>query len=283
MQAAKDAPPDGNTLLFTASGQLAIQPHTTSNAGYDPFVDFVPISDVARTEVALAVGGQLSVRSLAELKDWLKANPDKAAFASPGAATAAHFAGMELARTYGVPLNHVAYRGAPAALPDLISGASFDAVRDKRGDDGASQVRQHPASWRSPAMHAHPSWRTSRRSRRAALMSWRLRASLSMPTAARPPRLSNVSSKRSGQFHSCKRSRAEVRPWCSVCNPPAQRGLSLHAACAPSRTAGPRSSKPPASNPNSMELASTLCSAEEKGNAGTSRRRLLRRIERRPL
>jgi len=122
VQAVKDAPPDGNTLLFTATGQLAIQPHTTSKAGYDPFVDFVPISDVARTEVALAVSGQLPVRSLAELKEWLKANPDKANYASPGAATAAHFAGMELARTYGVPLNHVAYRGAPAALPDLIAG-----------------------------------------------------------------------------------------------------------------------------------------------------------------
>jgi tripartite-type tricarboxylate transporter receptor subunit TctC len=122
VQTAKDAPPDGNTLLFTATGQLAIQPHTTSNAGYDPFVDFVPISDVARTEVALAVGGQLPVRSLVELKDWLKANPDKATFASPGAATAAHFAGMEFARAYGLSLNHVAYRGAPAALPDLIAG-----------------------------------------------------------------------------------------------------------------------------------------------------------------
>jgi len=122
VQAVRDAPPDGNTLLFTATGQLAIQPHTTSKAGYDPFVDFAPISDVARTEVALAVGGQLPVRSLAELKDWLKANPDRATYASPGAATAAHFAGMELARAYGVPLNHVAYRGAPAALPDLIAG-----------------------------------------------------------------------------------------------------------------------------------------------------------------
>jgi tripartite-type tricarboxylate transporter receptor subunit TctC len=122
VQAAKDAPPDGNTLLFTATGQLAIQPHTTANAGYDPFADFVPISEVARTEVALAVGSQLPMRSLAELKDWLKANPDRATYASPGNGTAAHFAGMELARAYGLSLNHVAYRGAPSALPDLIAG-----------------------------------------------------------------------------------------------------------------------------------------------------------------
>ncbi len=122
VQAAKEAAADGNTLLYTATGQLAIQPHVALNVGYDPFTDFIQIAEVAQTEVALAVSGQLPVQSLADLRAWLAANPDLAVYASPGTGTSAHFAGMEFAKFTGKPVKHVAYRGAPAALPDVIAG-----------------------------------------------------------------------------------------------------------------------------------------------------------------
>jgi tripartite-type tricarboxylate transporter receptor subunit TctC len=53
---------------------------------------------------------------------WLKANPDKAIYGSPGAGTFPHFAGMEFGRLSCLDFRHVAYRGTPAALPDLLSG-----------------------------------------------------------------------------------------------------------------------------------------------------------------
>src|SRR5205085_2873784 len=81
VQAVKDATPDGNTVLFTATGPMTFVPHLIANLAYDPFTDFVPLSEVATTEIALAVSGHLPVRSLAELASWLKVNPESMIFA----------------------------------------------------------------------------------------------------------------------------------------------------------------------------------------------------------
>jgi tripartite-type tricarboxylate transporter receptor subunit TctC len=121
VQSVKDAAPDGNTLLFVTSGPMTFAPHLAADLGYDPFADFVPISEIATTEIALAVSGQLPVRSLRELAGWLAGNADKAAYATPGAGTSAHFVGTEFSRAFGLSMRHVAYRGAPAALPDVIA------------------------------------------------------------------------------------------------------------------------------------------------------------------
>lgn len=121
-QAVKDAPPDGATLLFAAAAQFTLQPHVLANLGYDPFVDFAPISRVVKFDQALVVSGQVPARSVKELASWLKSNPDQAAFGSPGAGTGAHFAALEFGRTFGISMRHVPYRGTPAALPDLLAG-----------------------------------------------------------------------------------------------------------------------------------------------------------------
>jgi tripartite-type tricarboxylate transporter receptor subunit TctC len=121
-QAVKEAPADGATLLFAAAAQFTLQPHVLTNLGYDPFRDFVPLSRVIKFDQALAVSSQVPARSINELVAWLKANPDQAAFGSPGAGTGAHFAALEFGRTFGVAMRHVPYRGTPAALPDLVAG-----------------------------------------------------------------------------------------------------------------------------------------------------------------
>lgn len=121
-QAVKDSPADGATLLFAAAAQFTLQPHVLANLGYDPFTDFAPISRIVKFDQALVVSGQVPARSVKELAAWLNANPDKAAFGSPGAGTGAHFAALEFGRAFGVALRHVPYRGTPAALPDLLAG-----------------------------------------------------------------------------------------------------------------------------------------------------------------
>lgn len=121
-QAVKDAPPDGATLLFAAAAQFTLQPHVLSKLGYDPFTDFVPVSRIVRFDQALVVSGQVPARSVKELATWLKANPEHAAFGSPGAGTGAHFAALEFGRAFAIPVRHVPYRGTPAALPDLLAG-----------------------------------------------------------------------------------------------------------------------------------------------------------------
>jgi tripartite-type tricarboxylate transporter receptor subunit TctC len=121
-RAVKEAAPDGATLLFAPSGLATAYPHVYANLGYDPLVDLLPIIQVVKFDQALVVGGKLPVRSVAELVAWLKANPDQATFGSPGAGGSVHFAGMEFGRFAKLDLRHVAYKGTPAALPDLMTG-----------------------------------------------------------------------------------------------------------------------------------------------------------------
>ena len=121
-QAVKDALPNGSVLLFASGVQFTLQPHMFPSLGYDPFVDFIPISQVVKFDLALAVSSQLPVGSVKELVAWFKTNPAHAVYGSPGAGTSAHFAAMEFARVFGLDLRHVAYRGTPAALPDLLTG-----------------------------------------------------------------------------------------------------------------------------------------------------------------
>jgi tripartite-type tricarboxylate transporter receptor subunit TctC len=120
--AVKQAAPDGNTLLFAAGAQIFLQPHLDSNRPYDPFADLLPISQIMKFDQALAVGPLTQAKSLQELVTWFQANPDHAVYGSPGAGTVAQFAASEFARLSKLELRHAAYRGTPAALPDLLAG-----------------------------------------------------------------------------------------------------------------------------------------------------------------
>jgi tripartite-type tricarboxylate transporter receptor subunit TctC len=121
-QAVKNAAPDDAALLFASASQISLQPHLFLNLGYDPFVDFTPISQVVSVDLALAVSGQLPVHSIAELVNWMKADPARAVYGSPGTGTAPHFICTEFGRITGLNLRHTAYRGTPAALPDVMAG-----------------------------------------------------------------------------------------------------------------------------------------------------------------
>jgi tripartite-type tricarboxylate transporter receptor subunit TctC len=120
--AVKQAAPDGNTLLFAAGPQIFLQPHMDSHRTYDPFADLLPISQVMKFDQALAVGPLTDAKSLQELAAWFRANPDHSVYGSPGAGTVAQFAASEFARLSKLELRHAAYRGTPAALPDLMGG-----------------------------------------------------------------------------------------------------------------------------------------------------------------
>ncbi len=121
-RAVKDAPPDGETLLFASASQVALQPHLFRDLGYEPFRDFAPISQVATVDLAMAISAAVPVDSVAELVDWIKGDPVRAVYGSPGVGTAPHFLCAEFGRQTGLSLRHTPYRGTPSALPDLISG-----------------------------------------------------------------------------------------------------------------------------------------------------------------
>jgi len=122
--AVKTSAADGGTLLLTPLGILSTYPHTFANLPYDPLNDFVAVGAGAAFDYAIGVGPMVpsSVQSIAELLQWCKAAPTNASFGSPATGAAPHFIGVLLGRAAGVEMVHVAYRGTPPALLDMVAG-----------------------------------------------------------------------------------------------------------------------------------------------------------------
>ena len=143
--ALKDSPADGSTLLLTPSSMLTIYPNTYRTLQYK-LEDVAPVSLAMYTHHVLSVGPAVpdSVKTLNDFFAWTKANPDKAAYGSPGAGSMPHLIGVLIAKASGADLRHVAYRGSAPGIQDLLGGqiASFlGPVGDVLAHSRAGKVR----------------------------------------------------------------------------------------------------------------------------------------------
>src|SRR5438445_10071212 len=112
---------DGYTILLTYTGTLAINPSLYPNAGYDPRKDFAPIGLIGSLPSVLVIHPSLPVHSVAELIAYANANPGKVNYAFvPG--TVGHIATELFARTAGIELTKIPYKGNGDALGNLIGG-----------------------------------------------------------------------------------------------------------------------------------------------------------------
>ena len=113
--------PDGHTLLLTYTGTLAINPTLYPNAGYDPRKDFAPIGLIASLPSVLVVHPSVPARSTAELIAHAKSKPGAIKYAFvPG--TVGHITTEMFARTAGIEVINVPYKGNGAAMGDLLGG-----------------------------------------------------------------------------------------------------------------------------------------------------------------
>jgi len=122
LQTAAQAAPDGYTMVMGQTSNLAINPALYSKLPYDPIKDFVPVSLVSASPIALVVSAKSPHKTLAEFIAAAKAKPGQLTFGSPGSGTVAHLTGELFQRTAGIKYVHVPYKGAAQALPDLIGG-----------------------------------------------------------------------------------------------------------------------------------------------------------------
>jgi tripartite-type tricarboxylate transporter receptor subunit TctC len=130
VDAARQMPPDGLTLLLNPAGVLTINPLTYKKLNYDPFKDFTPLSLAAHIDFGFGVGPAVpaDVKNIADFARWARANDGKVNYGSPAAGSPPHFVGDALARALGLNLTHVPYRGGAPALNDLMAGQLSAAV-----------------------------------------------------------------------------------------------------------------------------------------------------------
>jgi tripartite-type tricarboxylate transporter receptor subunit TctC len=121
--AVAKAPADGYTIGMVTSSTHGINPTLYADKmPFDAVKDFAPITVAAELKNVVVVHPSVPAKTIPELVAHLKANPDKLSFGSAGTGTTQHMSGELFKLTTGTTMTHVAYRGAAAAIPDLISG-----------------------------------------------------------------------------------------------------------------------------------------------------------------
>jgi tripartite-type tricarboxylate transporter receptor subunit TctC len=120
-EAVVDAPADGYTLLM-AGLQNAVNTTLYQHLKYDFARDMAPVVGVSHENYGMEVHPSFPAKTVPEFIAYAKANPGKLNMASAGNGTGPHMAGELFKIMAGVDMVHVAYRGSPPALTDLLGG-----------------------------------------------------------------------------------------------------------------------------------------------------------------
>ena len=116
------AQPDGHTVLLGGSFSHCVNPALYRKVNFDPVRDFTPITKVANFTTIIAANPKLGVNTLKELIAKAKAEPGKIGYATPGAGTPSHMAGVMLNIAAGVDLTHVPFKGGAPSLIAVLAG-----------------------------------------------------------------------------------------------------------------------------------------------------------------
>jgi len=117
-----NAPPDGYTLVVSGIASHVIAPHLPNGTPYDPLKDFTHIALFGGPPAVLAVGPSLPAKTLKEFVALAREKPGTLTYGSPGAGTQGQLVMELFKRSAGIDVLHVPYKGAAAAVTDLIGG-----------------------------------------------------------------------------------------------------------------------------------------------------------------
>src|SRR5262245_13699628 len=123
MGIAARATPDGYTFLLTSTA-IAVNAALFKTLPYDPFKDFVPVTELVNAPNVLFVRADSGIASLADLIAQAKADPHRFNYASPGAGTKSHLTGELLKLRAGIEMVHVPFRGAGPATQAVLAGTT---------------------------------------------------------------------------------------------------------------------------------------------------------------
>ena len=117
------APGDGHTIVMGTVGTHSINGALYEKMPYDMVKNFTPISLIASAPNLLVVNNDVPVKTVNELIAYMKANPNKLSYASPGIGTSVHMSGELFKSMTGTSMTHVPYKGRQFYVPDLLGGS----------------------------------------------------------------------------------------------------------------------------------------------------------------
>jgi tripartite-type tricarboxylate transporter receptor subunit TctC len=160
-EAVARSAPDGHTLLWAITPQIAISPVMTK-VPYDPVTDFVPISAVSLNTFALVVNAKVPAKTVTEFIAYVRAQPHEFTYAEGGAGSISHLAMVLFLNRTGVKGTNVSYKGNAPALTDVVAGhlpAMFTLLGDalSQSDSGAIRMLAVSSGKRSAIAPSVPS------------------------------------------------------------------------------------------------------------------------------
>ena len=114
--------PDGHTLLFINSGIVAVTPFVVRDAGFDGIKDFSPVALVSTAPLFLVINANVPATELRGFIDYAEKQPGTVDFASAGSGSFGHLASELFARTAGLKMTHVPYKGQAPTTNAVVAG-----------------------------------------------------------------------------------------------------------------------------------------------------------------
>lgn len=114
--------PDGYTILMGNVSTNAINPSLYSKLSFDPYKDFVPITQTVSLQMALVVHPSLPVTDVKQLVALAKSRPGSLNYASGGIGTTQHLGAELFKHMTATDMQHVPYKGNAPAIADLLGG-----------------------------------------------------------------------------------------------------------------------------------------------------------------
>lgn len=122
VQVAK-SPADGYTLLIASTG-FVVNPSLFRDPGYDPFKDFLPITELGSSPNVILVHPSSPITSIAQLVEAAKAARDKLNVINPGQGSTPHLTAELLQLKAGIQIENIAYNGAGPAIQALLANTT---------------------------------------------------------------------------------------------------------------------------------------------------------------
>ncbi len=118
----KDSAPDGYTIVLMSSSVACVNPYLRKNMPFDVQKDFEAIGVIGSVPVMMVVSPHLPVNDMREFVDYVRENPGRISYSSPGVGGSGHLYGSLINSAQKIDMQHVPYRGGAPAMQAVLAG-----------------------------------------------------------------------------------------------------------------------------------------------------------------